>query len=52
MAACALDFREPVHFGPFRPPALYVTVDDLEGLAAALTAYGISGVDARIAAGA
>ena len=31
-----LDFREPVQFGPFRPPALYVTVDDLEGLAAAL----------------
>ena len=44
-----LDFREPVEFGPFRPPALYVTVDDLEGLAAALTAYGISGTDARAA---
>ena len=44
-----IDFREPVQFGPFRPPALYVTVDDLEGLAAALTAYGISGTDARTA---
>jgi hypothetical protein len=42
-----IDFREPVQFGPFRPPALYVTVDDLEGLAAALTAQGIPGTDAR-----
>jgi hypothetical protein len=29
------------------PRALYVTVDDLEGLAAALTARGIPGEDAR-----
>ncbi len=42
-----IDFRERVKFGPFRPPALYVTVEDLEGLAAALTAYGIPGEDAR-----
>jgi hypothetical protein len=42
-----IDFREPVSFGPFRPPALYVTADDLEGLAAALTAHGIPGADAR-----
>ena len=42
-----LDFREPVPFGPFKTPALYVTVRDLEGLAAALTALGIPGVDAR-----
>jgi len=42
-----IDFREPVHFGPFRPPAIYVTVDDLEGLAAALSACGIPGEDAR-----
>lgn len=42
-----LDFRERVPVGPFRVPALYVTVDDLEGLAAALTARGIHGVDAR-----
>jgi hypothetical protein len=42
-----LDFVTPVRIGPFNVPALYVTVDDLEGLAAALTARGISGVDAR-----
>jgi hypothetical protein len=42
-----LDFREQVHFGPFRIPALYVTVDDLEGLGAALTERGIPGTDAR-----
>lgn len=42
-----LAFRERVAVGPFRVPALYVTVDDLEGLAAALTARGIQGVDAR-----
>lgn len=42
-----LDFRERVAVGPFRVPALYVTVDDLEGLPAALTAQGIPGVDAR-----
>jgi hypothetical protein len=42
-----LDFREPVPVRPFRTPALYVTVDDLEGFAAALTERGIHGVDAR-----
>lgn len=42
-----LDFRERVPFGPFRIPALYVTVEDLEGLGSALTARGIAGVDAR-----
>ena len=42
-----LDFRERIRVGPFRVPALYVTVDDLEDLAAALTAHGIRGVDAR-----
>lgn len=42
-----LDFREPVRFGPFRVPALYVTVDDLEGFAGALSAHGIPGEDAR-----
>ena len=42
-----LDFVERVRVGPFRVPALYVTVDDLEGLAAALTERGIPGVDAR-----
>ncbi len=42
-----LDFRESVRVGRFRAPALYVTVEDLEGFAAALTERGISGVDAR-----
>ena len=42
-----VDFRERVKLGPFRMPALYVTVEDMEGLAAALVARGISGVDAR-----
>jgi hypothetical protein len=42
-----LNFREPVRLGVFHVPALYVTVEDLEGLAAALTARGIRGEDAR-----
>jgi hypothetical protein len=42
-----LDFRERVRVGPFRVPALYVTVDDLQGFAAALTERGMQGVDAR-----
>jgi len=42
-----VDFREPVRFGPFRVPALYLTVDDLEGFAAALAERGIPGADAR-----
>ena len=42
-----LDFRERVKVSVMHPPALYVTVDDLEGLAAALTARGIPGEDAR-----
>lgn len=42
-----LDFRERVRVGPFRSPALYVSVDDLAGFAAALTALGIDGIDAR-----
>ena len=42
-----LDFREPVNFGPLRPPALYVTVADLTGFGAALTERGIPGEDAR-----
>jgi hypothetical protein len=42
-----IDFKTPVPFGPIRMPALYVTVGDLEGLAAALTARGIPGEDAR-----
>ena len=42
-----LNFREPVEISPFHAPALYVTVDDLEGFAAALTARGVPGEDAR-----
>jgi hypothetical protein len=42
-----LDFKEPVRIGLFRPPALYLTVEDLEGLGAALTAAGIPGHDGR-----
>jgi hypothetical protein len=42
-----VNFRDPVRLGPFRVPALYVTVEDLDGLAAALTERGIPGVDAR-----
>jgi hypothetical protein len=42
-----LDFREPVRALGFSVPALYVTVDDLEGFAAALSERGIPGLDAR-----
>ena len=42
-----IDFKERVRFGVFRIPALYVTVEGLEGLAAALSERGIPGEDAR-----
>jgi hypothetical protein len=42
-----LDFRQPIRFGLFRPPAFYLTVEDLEGFAAALAALGIPGEDRR-----
>jgi hypothetical protein len=42
-----LDFHEPVPFFAFKPRALYVTVADLEGFAAALAELGIPGRDAR-----
>ncbi|HEU5203905.1 MAG TPA: hypothetical protein VFU17_06370 [Candidatus Limnocylindrales bacterium] len=42
-----LDLREPIRFGPLRRDAIYVSVDDLEGFAAALAAAGIAGTDAR-----
>lgn len=42
-----LDFHTPVKAGPLHPPALYLTVEDLEGLGAALAAKGIPGRDAR-----
>jgi hypothetical protein len=42
-----LDFREPITVLRLDTPALYLTVEDLDGLAAALTARGIPGADAR-----
>ena len=44
-----MDFRNGQHpkYLIFKPPALYVTVEDLEGFAAALTARGIPGADKR-----
>ncbi|SRR6266508_3440497 len=42
-----IDFKERVRFGFYGIPALYVTVDDLEGLTLALVEHGISGLDAR-----
>jgi hypothetical protein len=42
-----VDFREPVRTMGLTVPALYVAVEDLSGLAAALTERGIPGEDAR-----
>jgi hypothetical protein len=42
-----MDFRSPVRWSVFSVPAIYVSADDLDGLAAALTARGIPGEDAR-----
>ena len=42
-----MDFRTPVHWTIFRVPAIYVSADDLGGLAASLAARGIPGEDAR-----
>ena len=42
-----IDFKERVPFLFFHSPALYVTVEDLGGLAAALVERGIGGRDAR-----
>jgi hypothetical protein len=42
-----VDFREPVRLSRLRVPALYVTVEDMEGLGGALAALGIPGEDAR-----
>lgn len=44
-----LDFRTPIRVGFLSVPALYVTVQELEGLADALAALGIAGEDARTA---
>lgn len=42
-----LDFVENIPVARLKVPALYVTVDDLEGFAAALARRGLPGVDAR-----
>ncbi len=42
-----IDFRQPVRWGPFRVPAIYLPVDDLDALAAELERRGIEGRDAR-----
>jgi len=42
-----LHFREPVLVGRFRVTDLYLTVDDLAGLGAALSAHGVPGHDLR-----
>jgi hypothetical protein len=42
-----MDLRTPIHFGPLRRTAIYVSVDDLQGFAAALASLGIPGTDAR-----
>jgi hypothetical protein len=46
-----LHFREAVRVGRLRVTDLYLTVDDLAGLGAALTARGIAGQDLRPRAG-
>lgn len=45
-----MDFRERIRWTILRVPALYVTVDDLEGFAAELSGRGIPGADIRRAA--
>ena len=42
-----VDFKEPVRRGRFGIPALYLTVEDLDGFAAALAERGLPGTDAR-----
>jgi hypothetical protein len=42
-----IDFHEPVPRMGLRVPALYLTVDDLESFAAALSEGGLPGYDAR-----
>jgi hypothetical protein len=42
-----VDFKEPVPTAGIRVPALYLTVDDLEGFAAALAKRGLRGTDTR-----
>ncbi len=42
-----LDFHQPVKYFFLKPPILYVTVADLEGLTQLLSAAGIPGEDTR-----
>jgi hypothetical protein len=42
-----IDFKQGVPWGFLHVPAIYVGVDDLEGLAAELARRGITGSDAR-----
>jgi hypothetical protein len=42
-----IDFDERVPWGPFKVPAIYVSADDLEGLAAELARRGVPGRDVR-----
>jgi hypothetical protein len=42
-----VDFKEAVPVAGIHVPALYLTVDDLEGFAAALAKRGLPGSDAR-----
>jgi hypothetical protein len=42
-----IDFKQDVPWGILHVPAIYVGVDDLEGLAAELARRGIAGTDAR-----
>ena len=42
-----VDFKEPVALRGVRITALYLTVEDLEGFAAALAERGLPGTDAR-----
>ena len=42
-----VDFTEPLALRGVRIPALYLTVEDLEGFAAALAERGLPGTDAR-----
>lgn len=42
-----VEFKDPVRFAFYHVRALYVTVDDLEGLATALAERGIPGEDVR-----
>ena len=42
-----IDFKERVRWGFLRVPAIYVGVDDVDGLAAELARRGITGTDAR-----